>query len=351
MRPTVMHLIDDIKLGGVNLALESLAASRLNQSYHFKLIHRRLYLPSFKRYAADVIVVHGALSWRKIPALLALKLANLNTPILYQEHHYSREFVAHRVAHPKRFYSMLKFGYSLMDRVLLVSTAQASWLEERGILAKEKMVLVGQAKELSRFIALPSRPTVLPLKLLAYGRLSQQKGFDLLIQAMAKLASDSVSLTLAGVGEDESLLSKLAASIPHVRLIGEVQDVPRLLDTIDVVVIPSRWEPFGLTCLEAIAAGKPVVLTALDGLEDQLSQLQEQGEGYYVIDELSVDGIEQALSQVLIDAQNDELIKVNKQQRESCEQGWESMLNNWQRVLGEALEPRASTMFEDQKRR
>ena len=333
MLPTVTHLIDDNKLGGVNLALESLAASRLNKQFVFKLIHRCFSVPSFKRYHTDIIVVHAALSWRKLAALLALKLANMGTPILYQEHHYSREFVAQCVVHPKRFYRMLKFGYGLMDKVLLVSQAQVRWLDELHILAKDKRVWLGQAKELSQFRCLPQRPLSSPLKLLAYGRLSRQKGFDLLIKAMAKLPADRVNLTLAGGGEEANTLNALARRLPHVRLVGEVQDVPQFLDSGDVVIIPSRWEPFGLTCLEAIAAGKPVILAGVDGLGDQTQWLKQNGGGYQLIDELSVEGIEMALTQVL----NTEPLRVNRQQRQSSEQTWELMLNNWQRVLTEAL--------------
>ncbi|GIU05777.1 MULTISPECIES: glycosyltransferase family 4 protein [unclassified Shewanella] len=348
MKPTVIHLIDDNKLGGVNLALESLAASKLNQEFEFKLINRHFSLPSFRRYAADIIVVHAALSWRKLPALFALKLANLGTPILYQEHHYSREFVAQCVSHSRRFYSMLKLGYSLMDKVLLVSQAQVCWLDELKILRVDKRVCLGQAKELSQFRALPERPRRAcssPLKLLAYGRLSRQKGFDLLIKAMAKLPADRVSLTLAGEGELRQPLSELAASLPQVRLIGEVQDVPQFLDSGDVVVIPSRWEPFGLACLEAIAAGKPVILTGVDGLGEQVQWLNQNGSGYQLINELSVEGIERAITQVL----NAEPLQVNQEQRELSEQAWQKMLNNWQRVLCEALSSRQNQQIKKRR--
>ncbi|ABV88755.1 glycosyltransferase family 4 protein [Shewanella pealeana] len=336
MQPTVIHLIDDNKLGGVNLALESLAASKLNQLFRFKLIHRRFSFPSFRRYTADIIVVHGALSWRKFPALLTLKLANFGTPILYQEHHYSREFVAQCVVHPKRFYSMLKFGYGLMDKVLLVSQAQVNWLDELKILATDKRVCLGQAKELDKFRHLPSRACSSPLKLVACGRLSRQKGFDLLIKAMVKLPADRVSLTLAGEGEEASALNALARPLPHVRLIGEVQDVARFLDSGDVVIIPSRWEPFGLTCLEAIAAGKPVILANVDGLGDQVEWLKQKGGGYQLIDDLSVEGIERAINRVL-DA---EPLRINCQQRQSAEQAWQQMLNSWQTVLENQLQHR-----------
>ncbi|ABZ78066.1 glycosyl transferase group 1 [Shewanella halifaxensis HAW-EB4] len=329
MRPTIIHLIDDTKLGGVNLALESLAASRLNQLFAFKLVHRRFSRPSFRRYTADIILLHGAVSWRKLPAFLALKLANIGTPILYQEHHYSREFARYCVKSPWRFRLMLRLGYGLMDKVLLVSNAQADWLEELRVLPKEKMARVGQAKELSRFLSLPEKAVVTPLILLAYGRLSQQKGFELLIKAMAKLPSYRVKLILAGEGELLPVLSALAKPLSHVHLVGEVLDVPKFLAAGDVVIIPSRWEPFGLTCLEAIAAGKGVIAANIDGLSDQLAGLQQQGNGYQIIDELTVAGIESAINHAL----SGERLKINAAQRLSSAQAWESVLERWQQLL------------------
>ncbi|GIU45545.1 hypothetical protein TUM4438_19270 [Shewanella sairae] len=337
MRPKVVHLIDDTKLGGVNLALESLAASTLQQSFSFKLLYRQFNSCSFQRYQADVIVVHAAASWRKLPAFIALKLANIGTPILYQEHHYSREFVRHCVQEPRRFILMLKLTYRLMDKVLLVSESQRHWLAELEITTAAKMVLVGQGKELAAFTALPSKTytpsSVEPLKLLAYGRLSEQKGFDLLIRAMAKLPAEKVQLAIAGEGDQQAELVKLANGLSHVEFVGEVQDVANFLAAGDIVIIPSRWEPFGLTCIEAIAAGKAVIVANLDGLADQTAALAssqpKEPQAFKLLNELSVTGIEIALKQVV----EGERLQVSDAHRVSCEGVWLSVLNNWQQLL------------------
>ncbi|WP_028766119.1 glycosyltransferase [Shewanella fidelis] len=352
MRPTIVHLIDDTKLGGVNLALESLASSKLQYLFSFKLIYRQFNFCLFKRYHADAIVVHAAASWRKLPAFLALKLANIGTPILYQEHHYSREFVCHCVQVPSRFALMLKLTYALMNKVLLVSQSQRDWLLELNIVAKNKLALVGQGKELGAFALLPHKPITKPLKLLAYGRLSQQKGFDLLVKAMAKLPPEQVKLSIAGEGEARAELAMLAKGLSHVEFVGEVQDVPQFLASGDLVIIPSRWEPFGLTCIEAIAAGKAVIAANVDGLADQLSALASspasqapteqktetlhtQASAYILLEELSVTGIETAIKQVI----NGESLQVTAEQRHGCLQVWHAVLNHWQKLLKSVVTP------------
>jgi glycosyltransferase involved in cell wall biosynthesis len=55
-----------------------------------------------------------------------------------------------------------------------------------------------------------------------------------------------------------------------VEFVGRVDDVPRFLETCDVVVIPSRWEAWGNVCLEAKAAARPVIASDVDGLTEQV---------------------------------------------------------------------------------
>lgn len=328
LRPKVIQLIDDAKLGGVNIALESLAASKLNHEFHFELIHTRLNLPKFNHYDASVIVIHAALSWRKLPALLALKIANWSTPILYQEHHYSREFVRHCVDHPSRFKWMLKLGYALVDKVLSVSNQQADWLVSFCQLPQSKIARVGQAKELALFKAVAKGERHSPLRLAAYGRLTKQKGFDLLIKAIAHFPDTEVTLTIAGDGEDKEALQQLVECQSQVRFIGEIEDVASFLSTVDVVVIPSRWEPFGLTCMESVAAGKHVILPAIDGLADQLPNPDERI-GFEVIESLSVKGIIEAIEKVSDESD----LGVSESQRHATELAWENMLERWRQLL------------------
>jgi glycosyltransferase involved in cell wall biosynthesis len=102
---------------------------------------------------------------------------------------------------------------------------------------------------------------------LAVGRLTHYKGFEYLIRAMHNV----VDATLVIVGEGalrQSLESVIAAEGlgDRVRLLGAVADVRSYYDACDVFVLPSISpnEAFGIVQLEAMAAGKPVVNTALD---------------------------------------------------------------------------------------
>jgi glycosyltransferase involved in cell wall biosynthesis len=98
------------------------------------------------------------------------------------------------------------------------------------------------------------------------GRLEiRQKGIDLLLSAFAMMpASESGTLTLAGDGRGEGRVRELVSQLDlgeRVKIIGRVEgpDKWRLLASAQVVVMPSRWETFGLVALEAFSVGRPVV--------------------------------------------------------------------------------------------
>jgi glycosyltransferase involved in cell wall biosynthesis len=113
--------------------------------------------------------------------------------------------------------------------------------------------------------------------LLAYGRLTPVKGFDLLLDAFARLAPrfPAVDLLLAGEGPERAALEVQAERMGvarQVRFYGRAQpdEVVALLNGALFVAVPSRSEAFGITALEALAAGKPVLATRVGGLPELL---------------------------------------------------------------------------------
>lgn len=94
---------------------------------------------------------------------------------------------------------------------------------------------------------------------LSVGRLNRQKNHAGLIRAFAQVPG--AHLLIAGEGELRAELE--AATGPRVRLLGARKDVPRLLAAADVFVLASRWEGNPLVVMEAMAAGRPVVATAV----------------------------------------------------------------------------------------
>jgi glycosyltransferase involved in cell wall biosynthesis len=101
------------------------------------------------------------------------------------------------------------------------------------------------------------------------------KGLDVLLRAMALLreGDETVRLVLAGDGPLRSELQQLAASLhvdEQVQFIGYQSRpaVARLLNECMLFVLPSRYESLGIAVVEALACGKPVVATAVDGIPE-----------------------------------------------------------------------------------
>jgi glycosyltransferase involved in cell wall biosynthesis len=98
------------------------------------------------------------------------------------------------------------------------------------------------------------------------GRLTRQKGQDVLLAAWpaVRTACSGAELALIGAGElDDDLERRLGAGA---RFHGPVADVRPWLAAADVVVFPSRWEGLSLGLLEAMAVGRSTVVSAIPGL-------------------------------------------------------------------------------------
>jgi glycogen synthase len=117
--------------------------------------------------------------------------------------------------------------------------------------------------------------------ILAYGRLTRKKGFDLLLEAFARVGSEGLhaDLLLAGEGEERAALEALAQRLGlthRVHFLRRVApaEVVRLLNGCLFLAVPSRAEPFGIVALEGLAAGKPVVATRVGGMGPFLAELE-----------------------------------------------------------------------------
>jgi glycosyltransferase involved in cell wall biosynthesis len=101
---------------------------------------------------------------------------------------------------------------------------------------------------------------------LTVARLDAQKGHRYLLEAAAQLPG--VSFVMAGAGPEEESLQRQAAEFgvaDRVSFLGHRDDVPVLLAGCDLFVLPSLFEGLPLAILEAMAAGKPVISSAVGG--------------------------------------------------------------------------------------
>jgi glycosyltransferase involved in cell wall biosynthesis len=111
------------------------------------------------------------------------------------------------------------------------------------------------------------------------GQLTPRKGQLELIEAFAELARAIPDAILLVVGEplfnrDEEYAESLARAAEcsgvagRIQFLGAREDVPAIMRALDLLVVNSSAEPFGLTVIEAMAAGTPVLATAVDGINE-----------------------------------------------------------------------------------
>jgi glycosyltransferase involved in cell wall biosynthesis len=164
------------------------------------------------------------------------------------------------------------------DRVIAVSHAVRKRLPRWWIL-DGRMRVIHNALMLDSYgqglgiRAEPAQSRDGPIRLLAVGRLSREKGLDLLLRALAELAPSypQLQLTIAGSGPLETslrLLSEKLALTEKVRFIGYVTDMPNLYVQSDLVVQGSLTEGLPNVILEAAYLGVPVVATDAGGTNE-----------------------------------------------------------------------------------
>jgi len=175
-------------------------------------------------------------------------------------------------------------------RVIAVSQAVAEGLRAQGIFDPDKIVCIPNGIDVDRFVkgreaaARREHSTSKKLRVGMTGHLAPIKGQEEFIRAAAIVCGlrDDVEFIVAGEdktrsGEHRRGLEKLIDELDlnaRVRLIGWVEDVAALLPTFDLFVSPSRSEPFGLSIVEAMAAGVPVIATMSEGAREIIDDKQ-----------------------------------------------------------------------------
>ncbi|UNO43232.1 glycosyltransferase [Streptomyces sp. MST-110588] len=265
---------------GLRVARETWAAHRL-----------------IRRIRPDVVHAHSA------KAGLAARLAVRGRgPTVYQPHAWSFQAVQGRTASMARAWE--RFGARWSTRLLCVSDAERLCGQRTGVVAPWSVIRNGvdldhfsapvrpahdagsageercedevrraentrRAEARAALPALRGVPAGAPL-VVCVGRLCAQKGQDVLLDSWGRILArvPGARLALVGDGPDRPRLERRAAR--SVVFAGATEDVRHWYAAADVVVLPSRWEGMALAPLEAMACGRPVVLTDVSGARESL---------------------------------------------------------------------------------
>ncbi|MEO0485609.1 MAG: glycosyltransferase family 4 protein [Pseudomonadota bacterium] len=143
-----------------------------------------------------------------------------------------------------------------------------------------------------------------------FGRIRDQKGTDLFAEAMIRLLPDhpgAQGIIMGGITPQhqafvDAIKAKIAAAGlgERLRILPEDKgfSIAPWFQASDIYVAPQRWEGFGLTPLEAMSCGVPVVATRVGAFED----LVAPGETGFLVDREDVDAITEATGKLMADA-------------------------------------------------
>lgn len=214
------------------------------------------------RFKPDIIHLHSSVAGAVV-RLLPMKIGN--------KIHYCPHGVAIDASREKwKRYIVSKIEKLLSVRsasIICISKYEYDQLESIGI-AKSKLKLVPNAIDL-RGIKYKCRTARVAKRFIFVGRLDRQKGVDLLLDCFSNLSGKDVFLDIVGDqvvnGDCLPVCDNPNVSFSGWLSRGEVFD--KFIEA-DFLIMPSRWEGFGLVAAEAIASGLPVIASSAGALPD-----------------------------------------------------------------------------------
>ena len=181
--------------------------------------------------------------------------------------------------------------YRSCDHVIATSEQQVDLIEAKYQLPRGHITMIPPGIDEARFTPLPpnqladirEKLKIKPTDVYVVGRAAHNKGYDLIIKALPHLKKMQPKARLvlaagANSGQDERLLEKWKEAATEVgvdrsiKWLGYIadEDLADYYRAAGVFALPSRYEPFGMTAVEAMACGTPAVLTPHGGLYKQV---------------------------------------------------------------------------------
>ena len=223
---------------------------------------------------SDFDIIH-AHDWMTFPAAIAIKQAT-GKPLTIHVH--ATEFDRAGTGGSDVVYEMEKMAVKSADKIIAVSVLTRKTLVERYGADPDKVAVVYNGMKFKKNLPLSNESHPLGDQLVSFvGRITFQKGPEYFIDAAEKVLKEfpGCHFVMAGAGDAmpamiKRVIAKRLSDRFHFTGFLNRNDVARLLSFTRVYVMPSVSEPFGLTALEAVNAGVPVVISLQSGVSEVL---------------------------------------------------------------------------------
>lgn len=164
-----------------------------------------------------------------------------------------------------------KYSATLARAIIAPSSAIKAYLMKFEGVRADKISVIRHGIEIDKFLNNRIFDDKKEIILGFMGRLTEQKGVDLLIGALSKLRNQKIVCRIAGQGELRETLEKQIVEndlADKVSLVGQIKDSKNFFDELDIFILPSRWEGLGIVILEAALSGLPVIASNIDGIKE-----------------------------------------------------------------------------------
>ena len=233
----------------------------------------------------DVVHIHDCRSFQGISAYLFAKTKKV--PYVFQPH---GSFLSSLPESPTPKIARVTLDRFISEKIVrnaskVVALSRVEAEQYRGMgVPEEKIAVIPNGIDLSEYADLPPKGSFKKKfgidedeKIILYlGRIHRIKGLDVLVKAFANIVEKLDDVRLVVVGPNDGYLSELEALINALKIDDNVlisgplygKDKLEAYVDADIYVLPSRYEIWGMTVLEAVACGTPIILSENCGIAE-----------------------------------------------------------------------------------
>ena len=212
----------------------------------------------------DIIHVHS--TWAGVFVRFPLLFMKKKARIIYQPHGWA--FLMDTSKWKKRIYVLIERILSIKtDKIINISNYEQNKAIEYGF-NKNKMVMIYNGVEDSKNTSsMKIRMDKNKINLLFVGRLDRQKGLDIFLRTYEKYDFPNIHLYVIGVSVLDNAVPKNTDKITYLGWVNN-KDIDAYYQACDAVIMPSRWEGFGLVAIEAMRNSRAVIASNIGALPE-----------------------------------------------------------------------------------
>lgn len=235
----------------------------------------------------DIIHVHS--TWAGLFVRLPYLFRKRKAKIIYQSHGWA--FLMDTSKYKKNVYALVERILSIpTDKIINISNYEQNQAIKYGFNKNKMIMIYNGVEDKVNKSNLKLNWDRNKINLLFVGRLDKQKGLDLFLDVYNKMEMDNIHLYVIGTSVLDSSLPKDTEYVTYLGWVDN-KDIDVYYQACDAVIMPSRWEGFGLVAIEAMKNSKPIIASD----RGALPELVKNNINGYIFDIEKDDTLEETL--------------------------------------------------------